>query len=140
MIARVRLHPDDFIWDFHRHPDHLERLRLAATHRFLDDFDRGKQEGRYRVAALPRLPFADGEFRLALVSHLLFLYSDRLDADFHVDSAFELLRVAGEAADLPAADARTSMVAACPGRPLGPGSGGACGRDCRHGVRVPASR
>jgi hypothetical protein len=96
VMARVRLRPDDFIWDFHRDPEDLERHRLAAMERFLSDFDRGKGEGRYRVASLPQLPFADREFRLAVVSHLLFLYSDRLDGDFHVNSALELLRVAGE--------------------------------------------
>jgi hypothetical protein len=64
--------------------------------RFLDDFERGKGEGRYVVAALPNLPFADGRFSLAVVSHLLFLYSGQLDLDFHVAAAEELLRVAGE--------------------------------------------
>ena len=96
VVAHVKLHADDFIWDFHRDPDELGRNRLAAMHRFLGDFDRGKDEGRYRVGSLPRLPFADDEFRLAIVSHLLFLYSEHLDASFHVESAFELLRVAGE--------------------------------------------
>ena len=61
---------------------------------FLGDFERGKEEGRYVAASLPSLPFADDEFRIAVVSHLLFLYSEHLDAAAHVGSAFELLRVA----------------------------------------------
>gem|GEM_PF-5512513 len=32
-------------------------------------------QGRYRLAALPKLPFTDQEFDLCLCSHLLFLYS-----------------------------------------------------------------
>ena len=96
ILSQVRLHPEQFVWDFFRDADDLGRHRLAAMHRFLGDFDRGKQEGRYRVASLPSLPFADGEFHLAVVSHLLFLYSEHLDAAFHVASALELLRVAGE--------------------------------------------
>jgi hypothetical protein len=96
VLSQVRRHPERFVWDFFRDADDLGRHRLAAMHRFLGDFDRGKKEGRYRVASLPSLPFADGEFLLALVSHLLFLYSDHLDAAFHIESVFELLRVAGE--------------------------------------------
>jgi hypothetical protein len=96
VLSQVSLHPEHFVWDFFRDAGELGRHRLAAMHRFLGDFDRGKQEGRYVVAGLPRLPFAEGAFRLALVSHLLFLYSANLDATFHVESALELLRVAGE--------------------------------------------
>jgi hypothetical protein len=96
ILAQVKLHPERFVWGFHRDADDLGRHRLAAMHRFLDDFDRGREQGRYVAASLPKLPFADGEFRIALVSHLLFLYSEHLDAAFHINSAFELLRVAGE--------------------------------------------
>jgi hypothetical protein len=96
ILSQVRLHPEQFVWDFFRDAHDLGRHRLAAMHRFLGDFDRGKQERRYLAASLPSLPFADGEFHLAVVSHLLFLYSEHLDAAFHVESALELLRVAGE--------------------------------------------
>ena len=96
LIAQVRAAADRFVWDFHRDSDDLRLHRLAASRRFLGDFDRGRQEGRYLAAALPALPFANGAFRLAVVSHLLFLYSEHLDATFHVDSVFELLRVADE--------------------------------------------
>lgn len=96
VIAQVRLNPEGFVWDVFRDPDDLGRGRLAAMRRFLGDFDRGKREGRYVVASLPRLPFADGEFRLALVSHLLFLYSEHLDEAAHVASVAELLRVSRE--------------------------------------------
>jgi SAM-dependent methyltransferase len=50
----------------------------------------------YVVATLPTLPFADQTFDLALSSHLLFAYLDRLDRDFHLDSIRELARVAAE--------------------------------------------
>jgi hypothetical protein len=96
VISQVKRHPERFVWDDFRDADDLGRRRLAAMQRFLGDFERGKEEGRYVAASLPGLPFADGEFRLALVSHLLFLYSEHLDAAAHVASAFELLRVAEE--------------------------------------------
>ena len=81
--------------DFHD-PDDLGRARLAAMNRFLEDFEKGKADGRYVTASLPRLPFEDGQFDLALCSHLLFLYSDQLGLDFHRASIEELLRVASE--------------------------------------------
>jgi hypothetical protein len=48
------------------------------------------------VGGLPALPFPAGSFELALCSHLLFLYSDLLDLEFHVRALTELLRVARE--------------------------------------------
>ena len=51
-----------------------------------------------------RCPLADDSFDLALCSHLLFLYTDHLDAAFHIAAVQELLRVAGEVRIFPAAD------------------------------------
>jgi hypothetical protein len=96
LIAQVKAGPDAFVWDRFRDPDHLGACRLAAMRRFLTDYEAGRAEGRYVAAALPQLPFATGRFSLALCSHLLFLYSGRLDLDFHLASLAELLRVAGE--------------------------------------------
>src|SRR5262249_39010288 len=101
VTSQVRLRPEGFLWDTFRDPDDLGRQRLAAMRRFLADFDRGKQEGRYVVASLPSMPFADGEFRLAPVSPLLFLYSEQLDEAAHVASVVELLRVAEEVRTFP---------------------------------------
>ena len=96
VVSQVKLHPERFVWGFHRDPDDLARHRLAAMGRVPERLRTGQGSGRYVAASLPRLPFADGEFRLALVSHLLFLYSEHLDESAHVASVTELLRVAGE--------------------------------------------
>jgi hypothetical protein len=96
VISQVKQEPGGFVWDYFRDADHLGACRLAAMRAFLADFERGKREGRYVAAALPALPFADGAFTLAVVAHLLFLYSGRLDLDFHRASFRELLRVAHE--------------------------------------------
>lgn len=45
---------------------------------------------------LPRLPFADHSFDLALCANFLFLYSSQHDLDFHVQALLELVRVARE--------------------------------------------
>jgi SAM-dependent methyltransferase len=96
IMGSVRANPERWIWKFHASPDELLSRRTEALNRFLEDFDSAKSSGRYRVASLPHLPFPDQHFDLALVSHLLFLYSDLLDADFHRASIHELLRVAAE--------------------------------------------
>jgi hypothetical protein len=64
--------------------------------RFLDDFDEGRGAGRYVAGQLPSLPFQDGAFTLALVSHLLFLYSEQFSEEDHFAALDELLRVADE--------------------------------------------
>lgn len=64
--------------------------------RFLADFDKGLEDGRYVDASLPELPFFDAEFDLALCSHLLFLYSEQIDAAQHIDALAEMCRVAKE--------------------------------------------
>ncbi|MEV7393277.1 hypothetical protein [Streptomyces sp. NPDC091215] len=67
--------------------------RSADT--FLRDFgrDRTARTGHYVAAALPRLPFADGAFRLVLSGFFLFTYADRTDRLFHLRAVTELLRV-----------------------------------------------
>ena len=96
VISQVRLNPEGFVWDYFHDPDHLGQARLTAMRAFLSDFETGKCEDRYVTASLPSLPFMDGQFDLALCSHLLFLYSDKLSLEFHRASIEELLRVAAE--------------------------------------------
>jgi len=96
LIEQVRQRRDLFVWDEFGTPEGIGRHRLAVMRRFLTDFEAGKGQGRYVTGALPELPFEDGAFDLALVSHFLFLYSDRLDLKFHRASVRELLRVAAE--------------------------------------------
>lgn len=101
VISQARSAPDGFVGDYFRGPDHLGRCRLLAMRRFLADFEAGKAAGRYVTAALPGLPFEDGDFDLALVSHRLFLYSERLDLEFHWAAVGELMRVAREVRNFP---------------------------------------
>lgn len=104
VVTQVKRDAEGFVWSYFRDPDHLGECRLAAMRRFLADFERGKQEGRYFETSLPALSFAGGEFSLALVSHLLFLYTEQLSLDFHVAAFEELLRVAGEVRVFPLLD------------------------------------
>jgi hypothetical protein len=96
ILGQVKATPEAWVWGCHRDLDDLYRARCRALETFLGDYDRGCREGRYVPAALPRLPFRDGAFELALCSHLLFLYSDLLDGGFHIAAVLEMCRVARE--------------------------------------------
>ena len=90
-----------FVWSYYSSPDDVMSRRRRALDDFLLHYEAGKESGRYVRGQLPFLPFATGQFSLALCSHLLFLYSDELDEEFHVASLLELLRVANEARVFP---------------------------------------
>jgi hypothetical protein len=96
VLEQTRQNADEFVWTRIQSVEELGRLRLAAMEEFLRDYPAGRVAGRYREAALPALPFGEGEFDLALCSHLLFLYSEQFSAEFHVESVQELCRVARE--------------------------------------------
>lgn len=96
IIGQVKQTQDHYIWREFAGPDDLGRVRLAAMETFLADYAAGLAKGRYRAGALPNLDFADGQFDLALCSHLLFLYSEQLGREFHLAAVEELLRVARE--------------------------------------------
>jgi hypothetical protein len=73
----------------------------AAGERFLIDYATG---GPYLAAELPRLPFVDRAFALAVSSHLLFCYAEYLPHPLHVDALVELARVARQARVFPLLD------------------------------------
>jgi hypothetical protein len=96
LVAAARKNADLFTWGHLKSPEDMGCARLAAMEQFLADFPAGLREFRYFAAALPRLPFPDLEFQLALCSHLLFLYSENLSYDFHLQGVLEMARVAAE--------------------------------------------
>jgi SAM-dependent methyltransferase len=101
ILEQTRRNAHEFVWTSIRSVEELGRLRGAAMEEFLSDYPSGVAEKRYVDGELPRLPFPDAAFDLAVCSHLLFLYSEHLSEDFHVASIRELCRVAGEARVFP---------------------------------------
>ena len=93
---QTRQNQKEFVWEAITSVDELGKVRMAAMNAFFADYPAGLMEGRYVNAALPSLPFPSGDFDLALCSHLLFLYSQQLDEEFHHASLLELCRVAKE--------------------------------------------
>lgn len=94
--AEIRRNPQEFVWTRFSSAEELIAARLAAMEVFLRHFNIARHSGRYVAAALPSLPFAAGQFDLALCSHFLFLYSAQHDLAFHLESIRELTRVARE--------------------------------------------
>lgn len=96
IIAQVKSTPDNWIWTYHRSPEHLRQHRIDVLARFLADYEAGKSAGRYVVGELPQLDVQDNHFDVALCSHFLFLYSDQFSYEFHRESILDMLRVARE--------------------------------------------
>jgi hypothetical protein len=101
VVRRMKAEPGRFALKAGDTIDALASRRWQAMQRFLADLVHGSREGRYVAGALPRLPFADGAFDLALCSHLLFLHEAQLSQAFHLQALRELLRVAGEVRAFP---------------------------------------
>lgn len=104
VIEQARTHREQYVWDTVGSVEELARVRMAAMEAFLADFETGRCEGRYLPHGLPMLPFADGEFDLALCSHFLFLYTEQITCEFHGAAIREMCRVAGEVRVFPLLD------------------------------------
>ncbi len=107
VMGQARANKDDYIWKNIKTVEELAETRMSAMNLFLNDFEAGKTEKRYITAQLPDLPFKNSQFDLALSSHFLFLYSDMLSLDFHINAITEMLRVAREVRIFPLLDLST---------------------------------
>lgn len=96
-VANTIENRDAYVWDDITFVDALLERRMSSMSLFLEDFARPDSDTRYVVGSLPDLAHPDNGFELVLCSHFLFTYSDQLDADFHLVSIVELLRLAPEA-------------------------------------------
>jgi hypothetical protein len=94
MLDQARANAQEFVWDA-RIPtvQALGERRRKAMELFARDYEAGRAAGRYVDASLPNLPFDTGSFDLALCSHFLFLYSEQLSLEFHLQALRELCRV-----------------------------------------------
>lgn len=104
VIEQVKSSPGDWTWTYHTSPEDLKLHRKQAIVKFLRDYDKGKTDGRYMVGELPSIDFKDDSFDIAVCSHFLFLYSEHYDYEFHRNSVYEMLRIAGEVRIFPLLD------------------------------------
>lgn len=104
VMEQMRRNRDNYIWTKIRNPEELENIRMSAMKRFLEDYNKGRAEGRYVYHELPdRLPFEDNYFNIGLSSHFLLMYTS-LGYDFHIATMTEMLRVCKEIRIFPIVD------------------------------------
>lgn len=95
---------DNYIWTKIRDLHQLEQIRMDAMKLFLNDFEAGLSEGRYRYHELPNcLPVEENYYDIGLSSHFLLLYT-QLGFDFHIKAIDEMLRVCKEVRIFPVVD------------------------------------
>lgn len=100
LSERVDQHIKKLHTDAEQEIENLTNVWNQYAQTFLADYSVGQQEGRYQAASLPRLPFEDRQFDLALCSDMIF---HNPDIDTEV-AAMELMRVAKEVRVFPLLD------------------------------------
>ncbi|ULT59477.1 class I SAM-dependent methyltransferase [Neobacillus drentensis] len=93
-MEQMEIAKTNFIWDYFNDIEGLRKHRLRALNHCAKDMRQSSE--RYVPVTLPSLPFKDGEFDVLLSAHFLFMYADRLDYEFHINTLDELLRVTKE--------------------------------------------
>jgi len=91
-------------FEFYGSIERHKSFRENALKRFCEDYN----PIYYRYAQLPKLPYDDQTFDIVLSSHLLFVYDDRLDIHFHIESIREMLRIGREVRIFPLIDFKNS--------------------------------
>ncbi|WP_431027189.1 SAM-dependent methyltransferase [Lysinibacillus sp. LZ02] len=85
---------NNYIW---RYFDGIEALKKHRVHALKDCTNHMRESSKHYIpVTLPSLPFQDKEFDILLSAHFLFMYADRLDHQFHIQTLNELLRVTKE--------------------------------------------
>ena len=104
VMQQMSANMDNYIWTKIRDLNQLEQIRMDAMKLFLDDFEVGLSEQRYRYHELPNsLPVGDDYYDIGLSSHFLLLYT-QLGFEFHVKAIGEMLRVCKEVRIFPIVD------------------------------------
>ncbi|MBT2655860.1 SAM-dependent methyltransferase [Bacillus sp. ISL-18] len=93
-MEQMEIAKTNYIWDYFNDIEGLRKHRLSALNHCVKDMKQSIE--RYVPVTLPSLPFKDGEFDVLLSAHFLFMYADRLDYEFHLNTFNELLRVTKE--------------------------------------------
>ncbi len=97
---------DVYKMDFYKTKENHRNHRETALKIFVEDYN----SKNYVFAKLPNLPFENKKFDISLSSHLLFVYDNMLDYEFHKNSILEMLRVSKEVRIFPLVDFKNSRV------------------------------
>lgn len=96
MLKNVERQRQRFIWDAIASPKELAATRHRNIKLFLNDFEKGKKEGRYLSQVPPDLSFHHRQFDLVLCSHYFFSYAQNQSVEFHSHAIRNLCDVAKE--------------------------------------------
>ena len=108
VLIQTQQNKEKFRWNEIESVEELGQIRMSAMKSFLSDYEKGKVQNRYVPAELPNLPFENKQFDLVLCSHFLFLYTNNLTVDFHIQAINEMLRIANEVRIFPLMDVNSS--------------------------------
>lgn len=104
VIEQTSKNSDKFVWKNFKDISELGKVRMEAMKLFLNDYFKGIEEKRYIAGELPKLKFDENEFDISLCSHFLFLYSDNMSFEFHIEAIKEMLRISKEVRIFPILD------------------------------------
>ncbi len=104
VLRQTGKNKEKFNWSVIQSVEELGVIRMKAMTLFLKSYDEGKKKKRYIPGMAPNFPFGDKEFDLSLCSHFLFLYTDNLTREFHMEAIGEMLRVSNEVRIFPLVD------------------------------------
>ena len=90
-MKHMQIAKNNYKWDYFGDVSGLKKHRLSALKDCAKDMKENNE--RYIPVTLPSLPFDNEEFDILLSAHFLFMYADRLDERFHIETLNELLRV-----------------------------------------------
>ncbi|QDZ80322.1 SAM-dependent methyltransferase [Priestia megaterium] len=85
---------EQYVWKYFSSIDDLTEHRKRALKDCIAHMKKNPEA--YQYGALPNLPFQKNEFDLTICANFLFMYSDRLDYTFHLETLKELIRVTKE--------------------------------------------
>jgi hypothetical protein len=83
-----------YLWNRYQNIDALRKNREMALKLFSQDYTKNRQN--YIHCEFPTSGFEKEAFTITLVSHLLFLYDEQLDYEFHREAVFEMLRISSK--------------------------------------------
>lgn len=104
VMQQMAENSENYVWNDFKNLSDLEQRRMSAMNLFLEDYERGKSDGRYIYHELPqKTEFSDNSFDIGLSSHFLLMYT-ALGYDFHIQSISEMLRICREVRIFPILD------------------------------------
>jgi hypothetical protein len=96
IIEQMKRNMENYIWTDIKNVDDLIKIRIGAMNLFLNDYNKGKADGRYLYHELPnKTKYEENYFDIGLSSHFLLMYT-KLGYEFHIKAISEMLRICRE--------------------------------------------